>query len=116
MAKKEEKIPANVNQVKELKLYFSEDKFYKGELAYKKGVHNVETKLGWAARWIARGAKLVVGDDHLEVSVGDKGEITPQGKPAPAPEETVSEETVTTVADAGSQDSASTVGDSVVDL
>ena len=93
MAKKEDKktLPENVNQVKELELFFPEDKYYKGELAYKKGVHKVETKDGWAGRWIARGAKLVVGKDHVEVQVGEKGEIVTQGKPVttpePAPEE-----------------------------
>jgi hypothetical protein len=85
VAKAKPAIIESVNKTKEIKLYFSEDAYYKGELLYKKGVHSIDTTLGWAARWISRGATLVVGDSHQEAAVSDKGEIVPQGKPTPIP-------------------------------
>lgn len=73
---KEKVLPKNLKDHKQVKLFFAEDKLYKGEVVYKKGEHQVETKDGWAARWIARGAKLVVDGDRYDVTAdASSGEI-----------------------------------------
>ena len=42
-----------------MKLKFRVDAIYNGKVVYKAGVHEVSEELGWAQRWINRGAQVV---------------------------------------------------------
>jgi hypothetical protein len=59
-----------------MKLKFSTDKWYDGKLLYKKDtVYEVETALGWAARWIKRGGEEVQDEPAAQVE-----EVSPEEK------------------------------------
>jgi hypothetical protein len=60
------------NMGKTIKLKFSQDAYFNGELAFEKEkVYEVETANGWADRWIRRGAVEV---DHSGEEMGEKPE------------------------------------------
>lgn len=50
-----------------MKLEFRADAYYGEVLMYRAGVHEVKEDLGWAQRWINRGAIVVSDDTPLEV-------------------------------------------------
>ena len=56
--------------MKTIHLRFKADTFYNGQLKYHAGViYEVSTELGWAERWIKRGAEVVVIEEPKKIEL-----------------------------------------------
>jgi hypothetical protein len=63
------------------KLKFHKDTFYNGQLLYKAGeIHEVTIELGFADRWIRRGAEEVFEVETPEIPVEDLEAPKPRGR------------------------------------
>lgn len=64
-----------------MKIRFSEDKFYNGQLLYPKNVvHEIPEELGQAARWLKRGGVEVKEETKVVVKEEIKEEIKEEKK------------------------------------
>lgn len=60
---------------KTLRLQFTSDAWFNGNLVYKSGeIHEVTTDLGWANRWVIRGANILEDEIKEETKAETKAE------------------------------------------